>query len=105
MLPALRRELALAWKGEGVSQKEIARLLGVTEPAVSQYISSKRASGIKFNDKILSAVKLSASKIKDEMGMVREVQKLISLAKQERVLCQVHASLGNVPRDCNLCFE
>ena len=95
----------MSMKGEGMSQKEIAKLLGVTEPAVSQYMSSKRASTVKFNDKLKVAIKKASTKIKDELSMIREVQKVILLAKQEKVQCQVHISLGNVPKDCNVCFE
>ncbi len=42
-LPCIRRELAmLLVKEHGLSQKEAASRLGVTEAAVSQYLSGKR---------------------------------------------------------------
>ncbi len=105
VIPAIRRELTRSMKEAGKSQKQIARLLGVTEPAISQYLSEKRASGLKFTEKISALIKEAAVQINDEQSMVREVQKLLSAAREERIVCQVHASLGNVPKDCNLCFE
>lgn len=48
-VPAIKAELARKLKKEGKSQKEIAKLLGVTEAAVSQYLSGKRAKKAKQN--------------------------------------------------------
>ena len=43
VLPVIRKELAmLLVKNHGISQKETASLLGVTDAAVSQYLSKKR---------------------------------------------------------------
>ena len=43
VLPVIRQEIAmLLVKNHGVSQKEAASLLGVTDAAVSQYLSKKR---------------------------------------------------------------
>jgi hypothetical protein len=42
-VPAIKAKLARELKEKGVSQKEIATLLDVTEAAVSQYLSGKRA--------------------------------------------------------------
>lgn len=44
-VPAIKAKLARDLKKKGCSQKEIAKLLGVTEAAVSQYLSGKRAKG------------------------------------------------------------
>jgi hypothetical protein len=42
-VPAIKAKLAKDLKKKGCSQKDIATILGVTEAAVSQYISGKRA--------------------------------------------------------------
>ena len=42
-VPAIKAKLAKELKKKGCSQKEIATILGVTEAAVSQYLSGKRA--------------------------------------------------------------
>ena len=41
VIPSIRRELALAMIEKGRTQKSIAKMLGVTEPAVTQYKLSK----------------------------------------------------------------
>jgi len=103
VLPAVRRELSLAMKSFGRSQKDIAKLLGVTEPAVSQYLSSKRASFVKFDAKIKNFIYESAKRIKCELTLMREMQRLIAFVHSERLICRVHKSLG-CPSDCTACF-
>ena len=44
VLPAIRAKLAMRLKETGLTQREIAEILGLTAPAVSQYMSGKRAS-------------------------------------------------------------
>ena len=105
VIPALRRELALFMKQGGKSQREIAHLLGVTEPAVSQYMTSKRAALVRFNEAIKAAIKASAQRITGAASMLREIQQLLHLVREERVVCRVHESLGSVPTGCNVCFE
>lgn len=99
VLPALRRELAVSLKSAGKPQKVIAKLLGVTEAAVSQYFSSKRASQIKFSDELKKAINESADKISDDVSLMREMQKLLQLTRNERVTCS-HCLKG-----CNACYE
>ena len=105
VLPAVRKELAVCMKANGKSQKEIAQLLGVTEAAVSQYMNAKRATLLQLNDKIKAAIVASAKKVVDESSMLRETQQLLSLIREERVVCQMHESLGTVLKGCNVCFE
>jgi len=105
VLPAIRRELAMFMKAEGKSQKEIAKLLSVTEPAVSQYISSKRAAELKFNDALKAEVKLSAQRITSETSLMREVQRLLNITRQQRLVCRMHEALGTVPKKCSVCFD
>ncbi|MEM3444989.1 MAG: transcriptional regulator [Thermoplasmata archaeon] len=60
-LPAIRRVLALTLVKElGVHQRDAARILGLTEAAVSQYINSKRGSRVELPDEIMAEVKKSA---------------------------------------------
>lgn len=105
VLPAIRRELALCLKDQGKSQKDIAQLLGVTGAAVSQYMTSKRASAMRFNETLKHAFEHSAKQITCESSMVRETQKLLKLARDERMICKMHAELGRTPKNCNVCFE
>lgn len=49
-VPKIKAELARKLKAEGKSQKEIAKILAVTEAAVSQYLSGKRAKAKHVTD-------------------------------------------------------
>jgi uncharacterized protein len=44
VLPAIRAEVAVRMRDEGISQAQISRILGVTPAAVSHYIKSKRGA-------------------------------------------------------------
>ena len=44
VIPSLRKALVTVLKKKGMKQKDIAPLLGISEPAVSQYMKDKRAS-------------------------------------------------------------
>ena len=51
VLPALRREYAkVLIKEHKLSQKGVAEILQVTESAISQYLTGKRASKVKFSE-------------------------------------------------------
>lgn len=99
VLPALRRELAVSLKSAGKPQKVIAKLLGVTGAAVSQYFSSKRASQLKFSAELKKAIDESAKKISDDISLMREMQRLLKLTRDERVTC------SHCLKDCNACYE
>lgn len=70
LLPAIRRELAkILIKEHKLSQKEVALILGLTESAVSQYVSSKRGTKITFS--------------KEETKILKEYAEKISIAKEK----------------------
>ena len=104
ILPAIRRELTTSLKAMGLEQKEIARLLQVSEPAISQYVTNKRAQEVRFNSKITEEVNKSAKRLLKEGSILRETQILLQLALTERVTCDVHCKLASIPSNCNVCF-
>lgn len=105
ILPAIRRELAKDMKKQGMEQKKIAKLLGVTEAAISQYIKSKRASKVKFGKEPLKLIKSAANKITDKRSMLREVQTLLKEMRKEGITCKVHKELANLPNECIACSD
>ena len=105
VLPAIRRELALAMKAQGLEQKEIAKRLFVTEPAVSQYVNNKRGNDVDLTDRAKGAIHASASRILDHQSLIREVQQLLKVMTDERITCKLHARLAGLPDGCNVCFE
>ena len=88
ILPAIRSELTKELKVMGLSQKRIAEILNVTEPAVSQYVSQKRASTIDLTPKVKEALRKSAKRLSENGNVMQETQKLLKLTMQERITCK-----------------
>lgn len=107
ILPALRRELAKALKQTGKSQKAIAELFGISEPAVSQYMHEKRGVEVDFTPAMLKTIQESAQRIADKSAFIRETQQLLHKAWHEKVICGVchHQNGSAIPKGCAVCFE
>lgn len=56
VLPSIRAAIAEELIKRGISQKEVSRMLGITPPAVSQYVSKKRGYNIQFREDIREAI-------------------------------------------------
>lgn len=56
VLPSIRAAIAEELVKRGLSQKEVSKLLGITPPAVSQYVSKKRGYNIEFREDIRAAI-------------------------------------------------
>ena len=57
VIPAIRSELAKELLNLGMKQKDVSELMDITQPAVSQYITDKRGSGIKLDEDVRQMVK------------------------------------------------
>ncbi|MBI2446047.1 hypothetical protein HYV43_06685 [Candidatus Micrarchaeota archaeon] len=106
VLPALRCEMAKALLCEGLSQKHVARILGVTEAAVSQYVHSKRAQNVTFSDGFKAKIKAACQGITaGKQTSYEAVQYLVRDFKESKQLCDLHHSLEGVPNDCTICLS
>jgi len=106
VLPAIRREIAKYMLLAGLKQKEIAKRLEITEPAVSQYLKSKRAKKVSFNKKINNSIKRSAELLmKNKSCIIKEMQKCCRLVKKEGILCKLHIKEGEVVGKCKACLK
>ena len=63
VLPSIRAAIAEELIKRGISQKEVSKMLGITPPAVSQYVSKKRGYNIEFREDIREAI----GKLADEL--------------------------------------
>jgi len=105
IIPSIRRDIAIELKNKGISQKETARLLGVSEPAISQYFAHKRAKDISLGKKIKKEVVISASAIiADNSVVLYEIQRLMSLNETKNLICQIHLKHSNISKNCKICF-
>ena len=107
IIPAIRRELTKSMVELGLTQKQIADKMGITEAAVSQYLSSKRAKEVVFSNAILEEIKKSAEKIiENNENPVLEMVRLTNLTSVKHVMCDLHKKQDlNLPDGCNICFE
>jgi len=134
VLPALRRELAKMMKtktvprvGEDgekkehkITQKEIAMMLGVTEPAITQYLLKKkgrrsRGDQVSIPEKFLVELEKSADAMieqyekkgaDDDMfeTMTREINRMIRVIRDSGTMCDFHRQFSAHVKDkCNAC--
>lgn len=105
IVPAIRKELALAMSNNGLKQVEIAKRLGITKAAVNQYLSGKRGNEIKLRESMKNEIKIAAQNINDSGDSVRNIQNLLNLTRKNKIACQIHGNLDKNFIECNLCFE
>lgn len=136
VLPAIRRELAKAMKTkvvprpneEGkivdhkVTQKEIARMLGVTEPAITQYLLKKkgqrsRGDQVDLPETIVKEIDKAADTMISEyektrlnededifQAMTKEINRIIKFMRDEGVMCDIHREFcAHVNDTCDAC--
>ena len=65
IIPAIRSELAKDLLKLGMKQKKISELMDITQPAVSQYLTDKRGSGIEFNDDVKALIQEFANDLNE----------------------------------------
>ncbi len=106
ILPAVRSALCKELASK-LQQKKIAQLLGITEPAVSQYIKGKRGSKLKFDAHIKNEIRIAANELASEN--VHPMEILNQLSKKvlhTSAICKLHYSMENdVPEDCKVCLQ
>ena len=107
ILPVIRRELAFAMKRKGLSGKRIAVLLGISEGAVSQYFSNKRAKEIVMHEEIKVNVNDAAEEIiKDPANVIPSTQAILKLMWDSGVVCELHKEhCQTLPDDCDDCIQ
>ena len=103
VIPALRRELATELKRFGMQQSDIADKLGLTKAAVSQYLSGKRAAQLKFEGAMKEHIKKSAKRIQKGAAMVPEINSLIAEVWKTDLICKLHKTQADIPKQCDWC--
>ena len=105
VLPAVRKELVLALQERNLSQKEIAHLLNLTEPAVSQYLHSKRAKDVTFPPDVKEFIVKACAKIKDQESAYQQIQKINEFIKKTKAICKIHMSVEKGIEGCDVCYK
>ncbi len=106
ILPAIRSALSKELSGR-LSQKQIAQILGITEPAVSQYIKGKRGTKVKFDEKIKTEIQVIAERlISNSIHPIAALNYLSKKILMTNALCQIHMQVDKeTPDNCRVCFD
>ena len=89
VLPVIRKELAKALiENHGYTQRKVAEKLGLTESAVSRYLSGKRGKLEMFDDKIINEIKKSAKRISKENSkvIIEEMCRICNILKSSETI-------------------
>ena len=82
VLPSIRAAIAEELIKRGISQKEVSRMLGITPPAVSQYLSKKRGYNVEFREDIRQAIgTLADDLIKEDIKGTDLVKRICSICR------------------------
>ena len=101
VLPAIRKAFAIGLISAGLSQKKVAKLMGVTEAAISQYKTHKRAHEASINDEITHEVKKSIPTIiKTPELLFQEMMRVNNFIKSSGLFCKIHRSKSPTPEGC-----
>jgi len=95
----------------GMTQEQAARLLGITQPAVSKYMNNKRGVAIKLEgiaDVDKAANKIAALLVSGKAGQVQVMRRLNEVSmhvRRSRLMCDLHRRLepGLNLGSCRVC--
>jgi hypothetical protein len=95
----------------GMTQQEAARLLGITQPAVSKYMHNKRGVAIKLQGiprVDVATSKIAAMLVSGRVGQVQIMSKLNKVSiqvRKDRLMCDLHKRLepGLNLSSCRIC--
>ena len=105
IIPAIRSYIAKSLKDLGKSQKEIAKLFGLRESTVSQYITGRRAK-LRISKKTQEKIKEMSKDIKKPIDVVTVVQAALDEIKNDQEICKIHKQLvSKIPSTCCVCFK
>ena len=108
VIPAIRSELAKELLNLGMRQKDVSELMDITQPAVSQYITDKRGSGIKLNDDVRKMVQDFARELAEGKATKAElIGRTCFICKHvetEDVLEQLNIDKSALGEDCQSCL-
>jgi predicted transcriptional regulator len=91
VLPSIRAAIAEELVKRGISQKEVSKMLGITPPAVSQYVSKKRGYNIEFREDILQAIGVLADDLIEEKvkgkDLVKRICSICRMLQDDETAC------------------
>jgi len=109
VIPAIRALVVKRLVEEhGMTQQEAAKLLGVTQPAVSKYLHEKRGAAIKLNgireiDEATGEIaELVSSQKVPQIEVMSKIEAACDYIRRNRYMCDLHKKL-EPSMDVNSC--
>jgi predicted transcriptional regulator len=111
LLPVLRALIVRRLLSEyHMTQEKVARLLGITQASVSNYVRAVRARGLRpevvsLLSKYADDVADVAYQSQDAQTVAKAIQEALNRIRKDRVLCELHLLLepGFDVENCELC--
>ena len=108
VIPAIRSELAKELLNLGMKQKDVSELMDITQPAVSQYITDKRGSGIKLDEHVRGMIKSFALELSTgestKADLIPKTCAICKNVKTSDVLEQLDICKDELSEDCQSCM-
>lgn len=108
VIPAIRSELAKDLLSLGMKQKDVSELMDITQPAVSQYITDKRGSGIKLTESVKEMIKDFATQLYNgdakKADIINRTCSICKKIETEDVLKQLNIAREDLNEDCKACL-
>jgi len=114
VIPAIRALIVKRLVEEhGMTQQEAAKLLGVTQPAVSKYLHQKRGAAIRLNgimeiDRATNEIAnmVSSKKVKP-LDVMSRIEAACEFVRKNRYMCDLHKRLepGIDVNSCHVCEQ
>ncbi len=106
VLPALKARISKVLRDRGLSQTEIAKSLGVTPAAVSQYLKGKRGTDYKVPkemNEMIEVVATSIEKGNNKKLVVFGLCQLCQEIRKRKLSCDLCRAEAGTPEDCTIC--
>ena len=115
VLPAMRKEMVLWFKDEKkLKQREIAKILGITDAAVSQYVKGKRGAKFQFDANAKKKIKEMCNELynhyqehkKNHNGseFMANACEICKELRSSKALCHLHNEIGIDIGNCEACM-
>ncbi|HDJ96677.1 MAG TPA: helix-turn-helix domain-containing protein [Candidatus Aenigmarchaeota archaeon] len=113
VLPALRALVTYELMNTyGLNQVEIAKKLGITQPAISQYIKGLRGHKVKIlakNESVMRMIRELSKEIANDSIRPREICmrfcEICKVVRKEKLICELHESKYPAIAPCDICLR
>ncbi|MHB1909464.1 MAG: transcriptional regulator [Nitrososphaerales archaeon] len=113
VIPAIRGIVARSLTEKNMTQAEIARSLGITQPAISKYISEKRGRAIDFDnrDDVKKMAEVIAAGISshrlNNVQVANLIKELCDHVMRSGYMCELHYEIDPQTKtmNCKMCME